>query len=38
LLLKWTRLWTWIFQPLGLRSLHKGLPYSGGLCPWTWRT
>ncbi len=38
LLLKWTRLWTWILQPLGLRSSQKGLPYSGGLCPWPWRT
>ena len=38
LLLKWTRLWTWILQPLGLRSLQKRLHYSGGLCPWPWRT
>jgi hypothetical protein len=32
-----TRLWTWILQPLGLRSSQKGLPYSGGLCPWPWK-
>ncbi len=38
LLLKWTKLWTWILQPLGLRSSQKGLPYLGGLCPWPWRT
>ncbi len=38
LLLKWTRLWTWILQPLGLRSSRKGLFYSRGLCPWPWRT
>jgi len=38
LLLKWTRLWTWTPQPLGLRSLQKGLFYSGGLCPWPWKT
>ncbi len=38
LLLKWTRLWTWILQPLGLRSSQKGLPYSKRLCPWPWRT
>ncbi len=38
LLLKWTRLWTWTRQPLGLRSLQKGLLYSRGLCPWPWRT
>jgi hypothetical protein len=38
LLLKWTRLWTWIPQPLGLGSLQKGLLYSGGLCPWPWKT
>jgi len=37
LLLKWTRLWTWTPQPLGLRSLQKGLFYSRGLCPWPWR-
>jgi len=37
LLFKWTRLWTWILQPLRLRSLQKGLHYSGGLCPWPWR-
>jgi hypothetical protein len=34
LLLKWTRLWTWTPQPLGLRSSQKRLLYSGGLCPW----
>jgi len=28
LLFKWTRLWTWTPQPLGLRSLQKGLFYS----------
>jgi hypothetical protein len=38
LLLKWTRLWTWIPQPLRLGSLQKGLFYSGGLCPWPWKT
>ncbi len=38
LLFKWTRLWTWILQPFGLRSSQKGLPYSGRLCPWPWRT
>jgi hypothetical protein len=38
LLLKWTRLWTWTPQPFGLGSLQKGLFYSGGLCPWPWRT
>ncbi len=38
LLLKWTRLWTWTLQPLGLRSSQKWLLYSGGLCPWPWRT
>jgi len=38
LLLKWTRLWTWIPKPLGLGSLQKGLLYSGGLCPWPWKT
>ncbi len=38
LLLKWTRLWTWTPQPLGLGSLQKGLLYSKGLCPWPWRT
>ncbi len=37
LLFKWTRLWTWIPQPLGLRSSWKGLLYSRGLCPWPWR-
>jgi hypothetical protein len=37
LLLKWTRLWTWTLQPLGLRSSRKGLLYSRGLCPWPWR-
>jgi len=38
LLLKWTRLWTWIPQPLGLGSSQRGLFYSGGLCPWPRRT
>ncbi len=38
LLLKWTRLWTWTPQPLGLGSLQKGLLYLGRLCPWPWKT
>jgi hypothetical protein len=38
LLFKWTKLWTWTPQPLGLGSSHKGLLYSGGLCPWPWKT
>ncbi len=38
LLLKWTKLWTWIPQPLGLRSLERGLLYSRRLCPWPWKT
>ncbi len=38
LLHKWTRLWTWTPQQLGLRSLQKRLFYSRGLCPWPWRT
>ncbi len=38
LLLKWIRLWTWIPQPLGLRSSQRGLLYSRRLCPWPWRT
>ncbi len=38
LLLKWTRLWTWTFHPLGPRSSQRGLFYSKGLCPWPWRT
>jgi hypothetical protein len=38
LLLKWTRLWTWIPQPLRLWSSQKGLLYSRGSCPWPWRT
>ncbi len=37
LLFKWTRLWTWTPQPLGLKSLQIGLFYSRGLCPWPWR-
>jgi hypothetical protein len=37
-LFKWTRLWTWTPQPLGLGSSHKRLFYLGGLCPWPWRT
>jgi hypothetical protein len=28
LLFKWTRLWTWTLQPLGLRSSRKRLLYS----------
>ncbi len=38
LLLKWTRLWTWTSQPLGLGSSQRRLFYLGGLCPWPWRT
>ncbi len=38
LLLKWTKLWTWTLQPLGLGSSQKGLLYSGGLSPWPWKT
>ncbi len=38
LLFKWTGLWTWTPQPLGLRSSQKGLFYLGGLCPWPCRT
>ncbi len=34
LLFKWTRLWNWTPQPLGLGSLQKGLLYSRGLCSW----
>jgi hypothetical protein len=37
-LLKWTRLWIWIPQPLRLRSSQKRLLYSRRLCPWPWRT
>jgi hypothetical protein len=37
LLLKWTKLWTWTPQPLGLGSSQRGLLYSGGLCPWPWK-
>jgi hypothetical protein len=37
LLLKWTKLWTWTPQPLGLGSSQKGLFYSKELCPWPWR-
>jgi hypothetical protein len=36
LLLKWTKLWTWSPQPLGLGSSQRWLLYSGGL--WPWRT
>ncbi len=36
LLLKWTKLWTWTPQPLGLGSSQRGLLYLGGLCPWPW--
>ncbi len=38
LLFKWTRLWTWTPQPLGLKSSQIRLFYSRGLCPWPWRT
>jgi hypothetical protein len=38
LLLKWTKLWTWTPQPLGLRSSQRGLFYSGRLCPWPWKS
>jgi hypothetical protein len=38
LLLKWTRLWSWIPQPLGLGSLQRSFLYSGGLCARPWRT
>jgi len=38
LLLKWTRLWTWTPQPLGLGSSQRGLLYLGGLYPWPWKT
>jgi hypothetical protein len=38
LLLKWTRLWTWTPRPLGLGSSQRGLLYSGGSCPWPWKT
>ncbi len=38
LLFKWTKLWTWTPQPLGLRSLQKRPFYSGRLCPWPWKT
>jgi hypothetical protein len=37
LLFKWTRLWIWIPQPLGLGSSQRRLLYSGRLCPWPWR-
>ncbi len=37
LLLKWTKLWTWTPQPLGLGSSQRGLLYSRGLCPWPWK-
>jgi hypothetical protein len=37
LLFKWTRLCTWIPQPLGLGSSQRGLVYSGRLCPWPWK-
>jgi hypothetical protein len=36
-LLKWTRLWTWTPQPLGLGSSQRRLLYLGRLCPWPWR-
>ncbi len=38
LLLKWTRLWIWTPQPLGLKSLQRRLLYLRGLCPWPWKT
>ncbi len=38
LLLKWTMLWTWTPKPFKLGSSQKRLIYSGGLCPWPWRT
>jgi hypothetical protein len=38
LLFKWTRLWTWTFHPLRLKSSQRGLLYSRGLCPWPWKT
>jgi len=38
LMLKWTRLWTWTSQPLGLGSSYRRLLYLGGLCPWPWKT
>jgi hypothetical protein len=38
LLFKWTRLWIWTPQPLGLGSSQRGLLYLGGLCPWPWKT
>jgi len=38
IVLKWTRLWIWIPQPLGLGSSQRGLLYLGGLCPWPWKT
>jgi len=37
LLLKWTRLWIWTPQPLGLRLSQKRQFYLEGLCPWPWR-
>jgi hypothetical protein len=37
LMFKWTRLWTWIPKPLGLRSSQKGVLYSWRLCLWPWR-
>ncbi len=36
LLFKWTKLWTWTPQPLGLGSLQRGMFYLGGLWPWPW--
>ncbi len=38
LLLKWTKLWTWTPQLIGLRSSQRGLLHLGGLCSWPWRT
>jgi len=38
LMFKWTKLWTWTTQPLGLGSSQKGLYYLRRLCPWPWRT
>ncbi len=37
LLFKWNKLWIRTFQPPGLRLSQKGLLYSGGLCPWSWK-
>jgi len=34
LLLKWTKLWTWTLDPLGLGLSQRGLLCSRGLWPW----